>query len=1223
VIVKKYLSKQKANYEFERLEARQLLSGLTFAAGALPSPTPAGALVMQGPTLSPPVSAFAEDQDIGSPALSGSTSYSNGTYTINGSGSDIGGSSDQFHFASNAWTADGSIVARVSSISNTDLNAKAGVMFRNGLAANAAFVGAFITPQNYVSLIARTTDGGAASSNSFFVSAGTRYIKLTRTGQQITAYSSIDAITWSQVGSTQTITLGASTRVGLAVTSRNTGALATGVFTNVSVLLPSGWSDNDIGSPGLTGSATVNPVTNRYTVLGGGAGIGATSDQFNFASRTTMGDGSVIARVDAQSESSALARAGVMIRSELTSGSAFASLTLSPTGTLQFSWRASTGGASSSTSLTGFSSPIWLKITQKSGMFSAYYSSDQNAWTQLGAAQAASMTSATAFAGVLATAGNNLAQNEATFSGVSVVLDDFAARDIGAPGANGSASYDPSSNTYLINASGADIGGASDQFQLVSQSYLGDGSAVAYVNSLTGTHASAKAGVMFRASADANSVFAGVFITPSSGVVFQWRSSTGGVTSQFTVAGVTAPVSLKIMRYSGNSFAAYYATNGLNFTLLGSAQAITMPANALAGAAATSHVDGTLCQASITGLSIAKNPPPGAGIFSAADELFLNDLESRTIKYFYSETNPATGLVPDGALANGGSNGSACSIAALGFGLSALTIADQRGFLTHAEAYNRALTTVNFLYNTAAQVNGFYYHFLNTTTGARSPGSELSSIDTAELIAGVVNVASYWPGTAAATQAMNIYNRVNWPWMQKTNGQYYGAWYPESGFSGGYSDFSEAVVLYLLGLASPTFPAARSSWSSWSRSPARSYGGYNYITAQGAALFTVQYPLGWYDLRGLTDSFGLNYHENAKTATLAQRQWMMDMSSTYSSWGANMWGLTASDSASGYAVWGGPPASGPINGTLVPTGPGGSLAFTPKYSVDALRYMQQTYGSAVYKKYGFVDAFNPQTSWYSSIVLGIDAGMMLLAAENARSSFVWDSFMTSSVARQSVAAAFSSVPPILLGASSRKLFPNSSVSDVALGLNDPSIEARVGGPTQLVLNFGTTVVKGTSFAVTLTDSLGNSNGTVSSSTVSGSTLTINITGVSDAKILKVNISDLRNYSNTAGGTYNLSIGVLLADATHDGKVNTLDFNVLAANFGAAATSDVQGDFNVDAVVDSVDFNHLLSNYGKTLGSPFAATVLAPLRVAANLFAGASKSVFAKNDDDPSDLLALL
>ena len=616
-----------------------------------------------------------------------------------------------------------------------------------------------------------------------------------------------------------------------------------------------------------------------------------------------------------------------------------------------------------------------------------------------------------------------------------------------------------------------------------------------------------------------------------------------------------------------------------------------MPSTVFAGIAIAAHDSSALASANFTGLSVGKNPPPGAGIYSAADELFLNDLEQRSVLFFYNETNPNTGLIPDGALANGGSNGSACSIASLGFGLSGLTIADQRGWLTHDAAYQRTLTTLNFLFNTAQQVNGFYYHFLNTTTGQRSGSSELSSVDTAELMAGVLNVGQYWAGTQVQTVATNIFNRVNWPFMQKPNGQFYGAWKPEGGgvFSGGYGDFSEAVVLYLLGLGSPTHPTSQSSWTSWARSPIVNYGGYTFFTAGTHALFTVQYPQAWFDLRGMVDSTGVNYYTNAQNATLAQRQMFIDLSGIYPQYGPNNWGATASDGEHGYTVFGGPPASH-IDGTVVPTAPGGSLEFTPRRSVDALRYMQQTYTTRVYKKYGFVDAFNPHDNWTSSIVLGIDAGMMLVAAENSRSNFVWNVFEQSPVARQAKALSFPGIKPSLLGAVSRKSSAAMGISEIPLDLSGDgvAIESRQGGPTELVLSFEANVVKGANFSVSLTTLAGGTpDGNVSSATVSGSTLTIDLAGTIDGQTLVINVNDLRHYATSLAGNYTLSLGVLLGDATHDGTVNLLDFNALAGHFNGAATSDMQGDFNFDGMVNLLDFNLLASNFNKSLAAAAA------------------------------------
>jgi hypothetical protein len=1125
---------------------------------------------------------FANDQDIGAPAQPGSIAYTNGTYTVVGGGADIGGNSDQFNFAYNSFAGDGSVVADVTAIANTDGSAKAGVMFRNSTSPTAAFAGVFITPTSGIVMLVRSSDGGTAGGTTLPGFIAPRFLRLSRLGSQVSGFRSNDGITWSQVGSFA-VSFGASPLAGLAVTSRNNSTTTTGTFTNASIL-PDGWSDNDVGAPAFPGSAVYDPAGNTFTLTGSGADIGGSADQFNFASRSMTGDGSVIARIDSLTDTNPLAKAGVMIRDSFSAGAMFASALLTAENGLMFEWRSTTGAAVSFTSVASVAAPIWLKLSDLGNSFSAYYCSDAVSWNQIGASQTIAMSSATTLAGLAGTSHTNAALTSANFSGASIVQGGWTDSDLGAPALGGSATYDTPSNTYTLIGAGADIGGTSDQFNFASRTMSGDGSVVAYVNSLSNTDPSAKAGVMLRATSAVDSAFAGIFITPQNGAIFEWRTTSGAAAMQQSISPAAAPVSLKLTR-SGNSFVASYSTDGINFSPIGSAQSIAMPSNVLAGVAVASHNNAALCTAKFTGVGIGTNLPPGAGVYSAADELFLNDLENREVQFFFNETNANTGLVPDGALANGGSNGSACSIASLGFGLTALTIGDERGWLTHSAAYQRALTTVNFLYNNAAQVQGFYYHFLSTTTGARSGNSELSSIDTAELMAGVLNVAQYWAGTQAAQVATNIFNRVNWPFMQKPNGQFYGAWAPENGgqFSGGYVDFSEAVLLYLLGLGSPTHPTARTSWNSWSRTPVVTYGSYTFITATDSALFTVQYPQAWFDMRGLTDTAGLNYYPNAQTATLAQRQWSADHNSTWSDYTLNMWGLTASDSASGYTVWGAPPAFGPINGTVVPTAPGGSLAFVPRQAIDALKNMYTLYGTTNYRKYGFVDAFNPLTNWTSSIVLGIDVGMTLIAAENSRSNFVWNDFGQSPVAGQSLASAFPMLTPSLQSAVSRKTDASFMVSDIPvnLGAGDVAVENRQGGPTQLVLTFGANVIKGPNFNISL------SSGSVSSSSTSGSTLTINVSGVADAQTLVINVTDVRHFSTAASGNYSFSLGVLLADANQDRSVDTIDFNILAANFGGTGKESSQGDFNDDGAVDTVDFNLLASNFGKTIAASSA------------------------------------
>jgi hypothetical protein len=1150
---------------------------------------------LEGRYLLSGVGAFADDADIGSPALSGSSSFLDGTYTVTGGGSDIGGTSDQFHYLSDPFNSDGTIIARVGSIANTNGAAKAGLMFRSGTAANAAFGGVFVTPIAGVTFVFRNADGGTASATSFAGFGAPRFLKLSRATGQVSAFHSSDGVTWTQIGTPQPISLEATSRVGIAVTSRNVAATTTATFTGVSVL-PNGWNSGDVGSPAVKGFSTYDPTNNRLSISGAGTGIGGTSDQFSFANHSMTGDGSVIARIDSLSAADTSAEAGVMIRNDQSATASFAAVEFKNSGDLVFKWRASTGASVSSATAPSPGGPVWLKLSQVGGSFTASYSTNSISWTQIGANQMVSLSSSNTLGGLVVSSHNTSAFADATFSGVSLVQGGWSNIDIGAPALPGSAVFEPASNTHTVTGSGSDVGGTSDQFTFVRGGFSGDGSLVGYVNSISASDSSAKAGVMFRADDNAGAAFAAVYVTPANGLVAQWRTSNGTAAQQQLGPAVAAPVSLKITR-SGNTFAFYYSIDGTSWIAVGPAQPVSMPSMALAGIALTSHGGVAPATAYFTGTAIGNSLPPGAGIYSAADELFLNDLEQRTVRFFYDETNPNTGLVPDGALANGGSNGSACSIASLGFGLTALTIGDRRGWLSHNDAYQRALTTINFLYNTAAQVNGFFYHFLNPVTGARSPGSELSSVDTAELMAGVLNVAQYWSGTPLETAAMNVFNRVNWPFMLNADGQFYGGWSPEGSFEGGYVDFSEAVVLYLLGLGSATHPIPLSSWTAWSRSPSASYAGISFLTASTRALFTVQYPMAWYDLRNLVDGTGVNYFENAKRATLAQRQWMSDLSGTYPHWGPNTWGLTASDSAFGYAVWGGPPAAGPIDGTVVPTGPGGSLAFTPRQSVDALRNMQQVYGSTIYRKYAFVDAFNPHTNWTSSIVLGIDQGMMLAAAENSRSNFVWDVFMQTAVARQSMAAAFPVLKPTLLSAVSRKLRTDAVVVDSPISLSGgKSIENHQGGPTQLVLNFETNIVKGPAFAAFISNGVGS----VTGSTVNGSTLILNLSGVADAQTITLNIDDVRHYSNTAGGSYSFNLGVLTGDADQNGLVDVTDLGILASNWQVTSPEPLQADFDLNGTVDVGGLGILATNWqiglssSFTRSSPFASPGRTPL-----------------------------
>jgi beta-glucanase (GH16 family) len=364
------------------------------------------------------------DADIGSPGLAGSSNFDGLAWTINGSGSDIWNTSDQFHFTSQSFTGDLTITARVDNLSNTGTFAKAGIMIRDGTAANAAYAFSFVNPPN-----GQPGDGtnfelrsSAGSSSQAVGSApgitAPQWLRLQRIGNIFTAYDSSDGVTWTQLGPSETIAMGSTVNVGLAVSANNNSALNTAMFQSVSIV-PGGWSDADVGSPGSAGFASFDPSSATWTVGGGGSDIWNSADQFNFVHRDLPGDGSLIARVAALANTNAWAKAGVMLRNDETPGSAFADVVITPSNDVSFQWRATAGAAPSSTTVAGVAAPDWVKLARSGNSLSGYYSTDGVNWTQIGVSQSVSMNT-DALAGLAVTAHDNAALSAATFSNVAV-----------------------------------------------------------------------------------------------------------------------------------------------------------------------------------------------------------------------------------------------------------------------------------------------------------------------------------------------------------------------------------------------------------------------------------------------------------------------------------------------------------------------------------------------------------------------------------------------------------------------------------------------------------------------------------------------------------------------------------------------------------------------------------------------------------------------------------
>jgi hypothetical protein len=385
---------------------------------------------------------------------------------------------------------------------------------------------------------------------------------------------------------------------------------------------------------------------------------------------------------------------------------------------------------------------------------------------------------------------------------------------------------------------------------------------------------------------------------------------------------------------------------------------------------------------------------------ASANEAFINDLQQRSFRYFWEQAHPNTGLVPDRARMDSSplpdSHRDVASIAATGFGLTALCIAADRNWVPRAQAIERTRNTLRFFDSRAFHQRGWFYHWLDAKTGERRWNSEISSIDTALLLGGVLTVRQCFGTDAEIVRlATKIYERVDFRWMLNGHPLLLShGWKPETGFlQPRWDTYSEDTILYLLAIASPTHPIPPASWYALWRDRYR-YEGHSYFTTIGVPLFMHQYSHAWIDYRNRRENRGdrIDYFQNSVAATLAHRAFCMNLAHEFPAYGPNVWGITASDSAKGYLAWGGPPRDPDIDGTIVPSAAGGSLMFTPELATTALRTMYERW-KEIYGKYGFVDAFNPKTGWTDTDVIGINVGIILLSAENMRTGNVWRWFM--------------------------------------------------------------------------------------------------------------------------------------------------------------------------------------------------------------------------------------
>jgi hypothetical protein len=373
------------------------------------------------------------------------------------------------------------------------------------------------------------------------------------------------------------------------------------------------------------------------------------------------------------------------------------------------------------------------------------------------------------------------------------------------------------------------------------------------------------------------------------------------------------------------------------------------------------------------------------------DDQLLEEIERASFQFFWDQAHPITGLVKDRSAVRGSDAGVVASIAATGFGLTALCIGHKRKYASQSSITLRVVETLEFLWKKMPTHRGFFYHWANNATGERIWDSEVSSIDTAILLCGVITCREYFHHPGITNLANVILDRVDWTWVSEDTSLLSHGWAPEAGFLPyRWDSYSELMMVYLLGLGSRQHALSEHTWGAWKRTQFE-YDGLRYIGSL-APLFVHQYSQAWFDFRGKRDKY-TNYFQNSVISTEVHRRFCIELSSQFPDYSDDLWGITASDSQHGYVVWGGPPAVGPIDGTVVPSAAGGSLPFLPQATLRVLKNIRKRFGDRAWTRYGFVNAFNPLTNWYDTDVIGIDTGITMLMAENLRSGLIWNTFM--------------------------------------------------------------------------------------------------------------------------------------------------------------------------------------------------------------------------------------